>query len=91
MNRRNSKRSPKSDAVVLAGAKVVVSKAAPAVAQLAAGELSRYLHLLTGRPSPIVARLPASGTAIVLNGRTCRSLVQDRGCCACQLFGRVKF
>ena len=50
----------------LAGAAVVRPAGADAVMRTAAGELARYLSLLTGQPSPVVDALPATGPAVAL-------------------------
>ncbi len=51
----------------LAGAAIVLPGGADEVARLAAGELARYLYILTGQASTIAERLPAAGTAVVLD------------------------
>ena len=51
--------------------------------RLAARELSRYLYQLTGEPSPLCARLPDRGAAIVLDHRIAAGLKLD----AVQLHG----
>jgi len=58
----------------LSGATVVLSGQANEIMNLAAGELSRYLYLLTGKLSPVARRLPESGIAIVLDRRIASSL-----------------
>jgi hypothetical protein len=58
----------------LAGAAVVLPAGAPEVACTAAGELARYLYLLTGRVSPVVEALPRHGTAVVLDRALAASL-----------------
>lgn len=58
----------------LAGATVVVSRDANEVARWAAGELSRCLHLLTGRTSPVSGSLPARGSAVVLDPRVAEAM-----------------
>jgi hypothetical protein len=50
--------------IALAGAAIVRPAVADDVARTAAGELSRYLYLLTGTPSPITDA--AAGTAVIL-------------------------
>lgn len=61
-------------AVTLAGAPIVVGARPHETERYAAGELARYLYLLTGRTSAIVAALPARGTAIVLSARQAAAL-----------------
>jgi hypothetical protein len=58
----------------LAGAAVVTGRPSSETARLAAGELSRYLFLITGQPSPVVTDLPPRGTAVVLDSRLAAGL-----------------
>ena len=58
----------------LAGATIVVSPSAPAMTRLAAAELGRYLVQLTRKVSPLAARLPAKGVAVVLDPGLAASL-----------------
>ncbi len=59
----SSDRSP----LALAGATIVLPRRAHETLRLAAGELARYLYLLTGRVSPLTERLPERGVAVVLD------------------------
>ncbi len=60
--------------VSLAGAAVVVGARAHETERYAAGELARYLYLLTGRISRITAALPAKGAAVVLDAKLAAAL-----------------
>ena len=51
----------------LAGAAIVLAGGADETTRLAAGELARYLYLLTGQVSAIIDALPKAGTAVVLD------------------------
>jgi hypothetical protein len=53
----------------LTGAAIVLEKNADALCRYAAGELARYLFLLTRRPSKVVQGLPRRGPAILLTTR----------------------
>ncbi len=53
--------------VALAGATIVLPRRAHETVRLAAGELARYLYLLTGEVSPLADKLPESGVAVVLH------------------------
>ena len=64
-SRRSVSSAPR--AVALAGATIVLSRRAHETVRLAAGELARYLYLLTGQVSPLAERLPESGVALVLD------------------------
>ena len=68
------KKSSPESSMHLAGAPIVIAKDAPATIRLAAGELARYLHLLTGKVSPLRPQLPARGTALVLDRRLAAGL-----------------
>ncbi len=67
----------------------MLSGQANEIMKLAAGELSRYLYLLTGKLSPVASRLPELGTAIILDHSIASSLgvsvdpavVGDQGYC----------
>lgn len=61
----------------LAGAPIVLPQAADAMTRLAAGELARYLLLLTAQESPLVHRLPRQGPAIVLDREQAKSLGEN--------------
>jgi len=63
-----------SGALTLAGAPIVLPSAADAMTRLAAGELARYLYLLTGRESPLADRLPEGGPAVILDRDPAASL-----------------
>lgn len=56
-----------ADTVSLAGAAVVRARDADDCICLAAAELSRFLYLLTGVPSPVTEASPASGARLVLS------------------------
>ena len=58
----------------LAGAAIVVPPLAPEMVRYAGGELARYLYRLTGRASAVVPRLPARGTAVVLDRKAAAAL-----------------
>jgi len=64
----------KTGGFALAGARIVLGRRASETLRLAAGELARYLYLLTGRGSEVVESLPASGAAAVLDKRAAAKL-----------------
>ena len=53
----------------LKGATVVTPGDAPAMVRTAGGELARYLYLLTGEVSLVMATLPRRGVSVVLDAR----------------------
>ncbi len=66
--RRAASSAPES--IALAGATLVLPRRAHETLRLAAGELARYLYLLTGEVSPLATDLPQGGVAVVLDKKT---------------------
>lgn len=62
--------SDPSDTVSLAGAAVVRARDADDCIRLAAADLSRFLYLLTGVPSPVTEEEPPSGARLVLSAES---------------------
>jgi hypothetical protein len=58
----------------LVGAPIVLPARPHETVRFAAGELSRYLYLLTGRPSAVIEALPPRGPAVVLDPHLCRTV-----------------
>jgi len=60
--------------ILCKGAPIVLPPCADTVTALAAGELARFLYLLTGVESRIVSAIPRSGAAILLGNEPARAV-----------------
>ena len=65
--------------ISLAGAVIVLPEDAAELQRFAAGELARYLYLLTGHVSQISDKLPSAGMAVVLDQRLALELGKPAG------------